>query len=81
MQALRDARELHADLKRTASLEAMHQQQVEAEEQQGGLEETHDGRGGSLSSAVKLHLGFGKKGSKGGTLSTCTGRLGGTPMG
>ena len=67
MQALRDARELHADLKRTASLEAMHQQQVEAEEQQGGQEETHDGLGGSLSSAVKLHLGFGKKGSKGGT--------------
>lgn len=68
MQGMRDARELHADLKRTASLEAMHQQQVEAEEQQSVLEETHDGLGASLSSAVKLHLGFGKKGSKGGTL-------------
>ena len=69
MQAMRDARELHADLKRTASLEAMHQQQLEAEEQQSGVEETHDGLGASLSSAVKLHLRFGKKGSQGGTLS------------
>ena len=73
MQAMRDARELHADLKRTASLEAMHQQQqqqqLEAEEQQSSVEEAHDGLGASLSSAVKLHLGFGKKGSAGGTLS------------
>ena len=68
MQAMRDARELHAELKRTASLEAMHQQQVEAEEQHSTVEETHDGLGASLSSAVKLHLGFGKRGSKGGTL-------------
>ena len=72
MEAMRDARELHADLKRTASLEAMHQQQVEAEEQQSVLEETDDDLGASLSSAVKLHLGFGKKGSKGGTLSAAT---------
>lgn len=70
MQAMRDARELHADLKRTASLEAMHQQQVEAEEQQGIPEEPSNGLRGSLSSAVKTHLGFGLKGTKGGTGST-----------
>ena len=77
MRAMRDARELHADLKRTASLEAMHQQQVEAEEQQSALEETHDGLGASLGSAVKLHLGFGKKGSNGGSLCQKKGPGGG----
>ena len=67
MQAMRDARELHADLKRAASLEAMQQQQVEAEEQQSIPEEPSSGLRSSLSSAVKTHLGFGKRGNKGRT--------------
>lgn len=64
---MRDARELHADLKRAASLKVMQQQQVEAEEQQSIPEEPRSGLRGSLSSAVKTHLGFGKHSSKGGT--------------
>ncbi|KAL3144950.1 hypothetical protein ABBQ32_003456 [Trebouxia sp. C0010 RCD-2024] len=65
LQAMRDARELHADLKRAASLKVMQQQQVEAEEQQSIPEEPRSGLRGSLSSAVKTHLGFGKHSSKG----------------
>ena len=62
---MRDAKDLHADLKRTASSELMHQQQVEAEEQQSIAEEPGGGLEASLSCAVKQRLNFGKKASKG----------------
>lgn len=65
MEAMRDAKDLHADLKRTASLEAMHEQQLEAEEQQSIAEEPGVSLSSSLTSAVKHHLNYGKKGSKG----------------
>ena len=66
LPAMRDARDLHADLKRTASLEQLHQQQVEAEEHQSIAEEPGGGLGASLSSAVKQHLNFGRKDNTGG---------------
>ena len=72
MQGMRDAKDLHVDLKRTASLEHMHQQQVEAEEQQTEAEEhlsiaeaPSASLRANLSSAVKQHLNFGKQNGKG----------------
>ncbi len=67
MHAMRDAKGLHSDLKKTASLELLHQQQVEAEERQSSLAAPDSGLGSSLSSAVKGRF-LGRKNS-GGVLS------------
>jgi len=56
MHAMRDARGLHSDLKKTASLELLHQQQVEAEERQSSLAAPDSELRSSLSSAVKGRL-------------------------
>ncbi len=65
MHAMRDARDLHADLKKTASIELLLQQQVEAEEQQNHVDAADIGVGASLSSAVKSRLHLGRKNSRG----------------
>ncbi|KAA6427410.1 MAG: hypothetical protein FRX49_02074 [Trebouxia sp. A1-2] len=64
MHAMRDARGLHSDLKKTASLELLHQQQVEAEERQCSLAAPDSGLGSSHSSAVKGRF-LGRKNSGG----------------
>ena len=64
LQAMRDARGLHSDLKKTASLELLHLQQVEAEEQGDNETAPDSGLQGSISSAVKGHL-LGRKPSRG----------------
>lgn len=61
---MRDARGLHSDLKKAASLELLHLQQVEAEEQSGTEMAPDSGLKGSISSAVKGHL-LGRKPSRG----------------
>jgi len=65
MHAMRDARGLHSDLKKTASLELLHQQQVEAEERQSSLAAPDSGLGSNLSAAVKGRF-LGRKNSGGG---------------
>jgi hypothetical protein len=69
MHAMRDAKGLHFDLKKTASLELLHQQQVEAEERQSSLAAPDSGLGSSLSSAVKGRFS-GRKNSGGGFCHT-----------
>ncbi len=65
MHAMRDARGLHSDLKKTASLELLHQQQVEAEERQSSLAAPDSGLGSNLTTAVKGRF-LGRKNSGGG---------------
>ena len=65
MHAMRDARGLHSDLKKTASLELLHQQQVEAEERQSSLAAPDSELGSSLGSAMKGRF-LGSKNSGGG---------------
>ena len=57
MHAMRDARGLHSDLKRTASLELLHQRQVEAEEGQSSLAAPDTGLGSDLSTVKSRFLG------------------------
>ena len=64
MHTMRNAKDLHADLKKTASLELLHQQQVEAEEQQPRIAAAE----GGLGAAVKTRLNLGKKHRRGQTL-------------
>ena len=64
MQAIRDARDLHADLKRTASLELLHQQQVEADGRQNNVQPSDIGLGASFSSAIS-RMQLARKNSKG----------------
>ena len=61
---MRDARGLHSDLKKAASLELLHLQQVEAEEQSATETAPDSGLKGSIGSAVKGHL-LGRKPSRG----------------
>ena len=63
---MRDARDLHNDLKKTAALELLHQQQVEADGQQSNIDAADSGLGASLTSAVS-RLQLGRKNSKGKT--------------
>ena len=63
---MRDARDLHNDLKKTAALELLHQQQVDADGQSSNGDASDSGLGASFSTAVS-RLQLGRKNSKGKT--------------